>query len=133
MPTLIEVTNTATVPISVTSHFHFFEVNPRLPSIARPPTVHLAVPAGHALQFEPGQTVGSLWRRSVANAWSWFAGLVDGPLEPPAKEQALAKARATELEASTYFGGAGMNAYDYAIIHGPSPGTESTRRHRPRR
>ena len=26
----IEVENTADVPISVTSHFHFFEVNPRL-------------------------------------------------------------------------------------------------------
>src|SRR5690606_25530116 len=25
----VEVTNTTTVPISVTSHFHFFEVNPR--------------------------------------------------------------------------------------------------------
>src|SRR6476646_7576462 len=27
---VVEVTNTAAVPISVTSHFHFFEANPRL-------------------------------------------------------------------------------------------------------
>lgn len=34
----LTVTNTATVPVSVTSHFHFFEANPRLDFPGRRPT-----------------------------------------------------------------------------------------------
>jgi urease subunit gamma/beta len=94
---VIEVTNTAVVPISVTSHFHFFEANPRLRfDRAAAYGMHLAVTAGAAVRFEPGGTrrvalvpIGG--RRVVIG----FAGLVDGPLdEPGAKERALEKARA---------------------------------------
>jgi len=97
----VEVTNTAAVPISVTSHFHFFEANPRLRfDRAAAYGMHLAVAAGAAVRFEPGGTrrvalvpVGG--RRVVIG----FAGLVDGPLdEPGAREQALAKARACGYE-----------------------------------
>jgi urease subunit gamma/beta len=93
----LEVTNTAAVPISVTSHFHFFEANPRLRfDRAAAYGMHLAVTAGAAVRFEPGGTrrvalvpVGG--RRVVIG----FAGLVDGPLdEPGARERALEKARA---------------------------------------
>ena len=93
----VEVTNTATVPISVTSHFHFFEANPRLRfDRAAAYGMHLAVTAGAAVRFEPGGTrrvalvpVGG--RRVIIG----FAGLVDGPLdEPGARERALEKARA---------------------------------------
>ena len=93
----LEVTNTAAVPISVTSHFHFFEANPRLRfDRAAAYGMHLAVAAGAAVRFEPGGTrrvalvpVGG--RRVVIG----FAGLVDGPLdEPGARERALEKARA---------------------------------------
>jgi len=94
---LVEVTNTAAVPISVTSHFHFFEVNPRLRfDRSAAYGMHLAVAAGSAVRFEPGATrparlvpIGG--RRVVIG----FAGLVDGPLDAPgARERALQKARA---------------------------------------
>jgi urease subunit gamma/beta len=94
---LLDVTNTATVPISVTSHFHFFEANPRLRfDRAAAYGMHLAVAAGAAVRFEPGGTrqVGLVpigGRRVVIG----FAGLVDGPLDAPgARERALEKARA---------------------------------------
>jgi len=93
----VEVTNEATVPISVTSHFHFFESNPRLrfdrsAAYGR----RLDVPAGAVVRFDPGTTspvdlvpFGGL--RVVVG----FAGLVDGPLDGPgALESALERARA---------------------------------------
>ena len=97
----LEVTNTAAVPISVTSHFHFFEANPRLRfDRAAAYGMHLAVTAGAAVRFEPGGTrrvalvpIGG--RRVVIG----FAGLVDGPLdEPGARARALEKARACGYE-----------------------------------
>lgn len=99
----LEVTNTAAVPISVTSHFHFFEANPRLRfDRAAAYGMHLAVAAGAAVRFEPGGSrrvalvpIGG--RRVVIG----FAGLVDGPLdEPGARERALEKARACGYEDS---------------------------------
>jgi urease subunit gamma/beta len=99
----LDVTNTAVVPISVTSHFHFFEANPRLRfDRAAAYGMHLAVEAGAAVRFEPGGTrpvalvpIGG--RRVVIG----FAGLVDGPLdEPGARERALDKARACGYEDS---------------------------------
>jgi len=94
---VLEVTNTAAVPISVTSHFHFFEANPRLRfDRSAAYGMHLAVAAGSAVRFEPGATrrVGLVpigGRRVVIG----FAGLVDGPLDAPgARERALEKARA---------------------------------------
>lgn len=96
--TSLEVHNTSDVPISVTSHFHFFEVNPRLRfDRASAYGYRLAVPAGEAIRFDPHTTstvpltpIGG--ERVVIGA----AGLVDGALDAPgAKEAALAKARAT--------------------------------------
>jgi urease subunit gamma/beta len=93
----LDVTNTAAVPIGVTSHFHFFEANPRLRfDRAAAYGMHLAIEAGAAVRFEPGQTrrvalvpVGG--RRVIIG----FAGLVDGPLDAPgARERALERARA---------------------------------------
>jgi len=97
----LDVTNTAAVPISVTSHFHFFEANPPLRfDRAAAYGMHMAVTAGAAVRFEPGGTrrvalvpVGG--RRVVIG----FAGLVDGPLDQPgARERALEKARACGYE-----------------------------------
>ncbi|MGV9773399.1 urease subunit gamma [Streptosporangium sp. NPDC003464] len=93
----VEVLNTATVPISVTSHFHFFEVNPRLrfdrgAAYGR----RLAVPAGSTVRFDPGRgrTV-RLVPIGGARVAIGFAGLVDGPLDAPgAFERAMEKARA---------------------------------------
>jgi urease subunit gamma/beta len=88
----VTVTNGAAVPVSVTSHFHFFEVNPRL-SFDRAAAYgrHLDVDAGSSVAFPPGQPVRV---RLVPIAGDrvaiGFAGLVDGPLDAPgARERAL--------------------------------------------
>ena len=93
----LEVVNTASVPISVTSHFHFFEVNPRLRfDRAAGYGRRLAVPAGSSVRFDPGATVRvELVPIGGERVAIGFAGLVDGPLDAPgAKESALAKAAA---------------------------------------
>jgi urease subunit gamma/beta len=93
----VAVTNTAPVPVSVTSHFHFFEVNPRLRfDRAAAYGRHLALPAGTAQRFDPGETVTvRLVPIRGDRVVVGFAGLVDGPLDAPgAREEALARARA---------------------------------------
>lgn len=51
----LTVHNTATVPVSVTSHFHFFEANPRLDfDRAAAYGMRLCVPAGSSARFGPG-------------------------------------------------------------------------------
>jgi urease subunit gamma/beta len=92
----ISVTNTGDVPISVTSHFHFFEANPRLRfNRAAGYGRHLAIAAGANVRFDPGiatdvQLTPYRGQRVVIG----FAGLVDGPLdEPGALEAALGLAR----------------------------------------
>jgi urease subunit gamma/beta len=99
--TPLEVTNTAPVPIAVTSHWHFFEANPRLrfdraAAFGR----RLHIPAGSSVRFEPATTravdLVDIGGDRVAIG---FAGLVDGALDAPgAREAALAKARACGYE-----------------------------------
>ena len=94
----LAVTNTAAVPISVTSHFHFFEANPRLRfDRAAAYGRRLAVPAGSTVRIDPGQSVHvALTPIGGARIAIGFAGLVDGPLDAPdAKDEALRRARAT--------------------------------------
>ena len=93
----VSVTNTAAVPISVTSHFHFFEANARLRfDRAAAYGRRAAIPAGSTVRIEPGQTVAvPLTPIGGARVAIGFAGLVDGPLDAPgAAEQALRRARA---------------------------------------
>jgi urease subunit gamma/beta len=93
----LSVVNTGDVPVSITSHFHFFEVNPRLQfDRAAAYGRHLAISAGAALRFDPGATVeAALVPIGGARVAIGFAGLVDGPLDTPgAKEAALARAAA---------------------------------------
>ena len=88
-------TNTSDVPVSITSHFHFFEVNPRLTfDRAAAYGMRLAIPAGSALRFEPDvATDAPLVPIGGGRVAIGFAGLVDGPLDAPgAKEAALARA-----------------------------------------
>ncbi|QEV20430.1 urease subunit gamma [Streptomyces alboniger] len=93
----LTVRNTAAVPVSVTSHFHFFEANPRLDfDRAAAYGLRLAVPAGSSVRFGPGESaeVGLLPIGGERIAIG-FAGLVDGPLDAPgAKEEALRRAAA---------------------------------------
>ncbi|WP_370290033.1 urease subunit gamma [Nocardioides sp.] len=110
-PDVVELTvvNTSTVPISVTSHFHFFEANPRLRfDRARAYGRRLAVPAGSSVRFGPGET-GAAWLTPIGGdrIAIGFAGLVDGPLDAPgAAEAALERALACGYE------------------HAPEPGSE---------
>ncbi|MFE2283165.1 urease subunit gamma [Streptomyces sp. NPDC059443] len=94
----LRVRNTSSVPISVTSHFHFFEANPRL-AFDRGAAYgsRLSVPAGSSVRFDVGASVEvELVPIGGARVAIGFAGLVDGPLDAPgAREAALAKARAT--------------------------------------
>jgi urease subunit gamma/beta len=92
----VDVHNTATVPVSVTSHFHFFEANPRLDfDRAAAYGMRLNVPAGSSVRFGPGETgEAGLVPIGGARVAIGFAGLVDGPLDAPgARDAALAVAR----------------------------------------
>jgi len=97
-PVRLPVCNTSSVPITVTSHFHFFEANPRLAfDRATAYGLRLAIPAGSSVRFDPGATVEVALRPIAGDRVAiGFAGLVDGPLDAPrARESALEKARAT--------------------------------------
>lgn len=94
---LVELTvvNTSDVPVSITSHFHFFEVNPRLRfDRAAAYGMRLAIDAGSSLRFDPGVEVRApLVPIGGARVAIGFAGLVDGPLDAPgAKQAALSRA-----------------------------------------
>ncbi|MBP0459570.1 urease subunit gamma [Streptomyces montanisoli] len=104
----LTVRNTAAVPISVTSHFHFFEANPRL-SFDRGAAygMRLGVPAGSSVRFAPGASAEvPLVPIGGDRVAVGFAGLVDGALDAPgAKEDALRRA-----EACGYLGAEGATA-----------------------
>ncbi|MFB7586307.1 urease subunit gamma [Streptomyces sp. NPDC056169] len=95
--TSLWVRNTAEVPVSVTSHFHFFESNPRLDfDRAAAFGMRLAAPAGSSTRFDPGADVEvGLVPMGGDRIVIGFAGLVDGPLDAPgAKTEALKRAAA---------------------------------------
>lgn len=93
----VAVVNESVVPISVSSHFHFFETNPRLRfDRAAAYGRRLDVPAGSTIAFPPGvPTEVALVPIGGDRVVIGFAGLVDGPLDAPgAREAAVARARA---------------------------------------
>ncbi|MEJ6550552.1 urease subunit beta [Corynebacterium sp. USCH3] len=91
--TTLRVSNTGDRAVQVGSHYHFFEVNPAL-SVDREQAwgMHLAIPSGLAVRFEPGDTrevtLVDFGGRRVLHG---FAGLVEGRLDDP-----TVKARALE-------------------------------------
>ena len=92
----VVVVNKSEIQISVTTHMHFFESNPKL-QFDRVATYgrHLNIPAGEHVDFPPGVEVSvNLVPISGNRILIGFAGLVDGPLDAPgAKESAILKAR----------------------------------------
>ena len=93
----LQVRNLGEVPISVTSHFHFFEVNRRLAfDRAAAYGLRLDIPAGSSTRFEPGAVVDvELVPIGGARVAIGFSGLVDGQLdEPGTREAAIARAKA---------------------------------------
>jgi len=92
----ISVHNNAAIQISVTTHMHFFEVNPHL-SFDRDAAygMHLDIRAGEHIDFPSGESVTvQLVPITGDRVLIGFAGLVDGPLdEPGMKERAIERAR----------------------------------------
>lgn len=92
----VTVINESDIQISVTTHMHFFEANPKLrfdrvDSYGR----HLDIRAGEHVDFPPGVEVSvNLVPIAGDRILIGFAGLVDGPLDAPdVKESAITKAR----------------------------------------
>ena len=91
----VKVSNTGNRPIQVGSHTHFFEVNKALlfPR-AKAYGMHLNIPAGTSLRFEPGDIREiDLVEYGGKKIVYGFSGLVNGRLAAK-KAQALEKAKA---------------------------------------
>ena len=90
------VVNESDIQISVTTHMHFFESNPKLRfDREKAYGLHLHIPAGEHVDFPSGEEVlVELIPIKGSRVLIGFAGLVDGPLDAPgAKENAIGKAR----------------------------------------
>ncbi len=107
----LPVCNLGEVPISVTSHFHFFEVNRRLAFDRRAAYgLRLDVPAGSSTRFEPGALVEvGLVPIGGARIAIGFSGLVDGPLDAPGARDAAIERAKSEGYAMDFTGGAGQD------------------------
>jgi urease subunit gamma/beta len=92
----LKVLNTGDRPVQVGSHYHFFETNPAL-EFDRSAAfgMRLAVPAGTALRFEPGESKDvTLCEFGGSGELGGLNSLTDGSRHAPAvKEQALRRAR----------------------------------------
>ena len=79
----IIVSNSGDRPVQVGSHYHFFETNKAL-IFQREITLgmHLDIPAGTAIRFEPGDTteVKLVSYAGYRNAFG-FNALINGPLD----------------------------------------------------
>lgn len=90
----VEVANHGDRPIQVGSHVHFFEVNkalvfPRAAAFG----MHLNIPAGTAVRFEPGDRKKvSLVAFAGAREMYGVNNLCNGPLTDDRRDEALARA-----------------------------------------
>ncbi len=90
-PVRIRVENLASVPVEVTSHYHFFESNRLLRFNRRAAYgMRLDAPAGTAVRWEPGEgrDVDLVPLVGTREVWG-FHGLVDGPLDGSGPDPAL--------------------------------------------
>ncbi len=90
----LRVDNTGDRPVQVGSHTHFFEVNRFLRfDRERAYGMHLDIPAGTALRFEPGEgrEVDLVAYGGARRAYGMSA-LTDGPLDEQ-RDAAIARAR----------------------------------------
>jgi urease subunit gamma/beta len=97
----LRAVNTGDRPIQVGSHYHFFEVNkalefPRQIAFG----MHLDIPAGTAVRFEPGEMREvALVQFGGSGDIHGFSGLTNGNLHDPAcKAVALERARAQHFK-----------------------------------
>jgi len=92
----VKVLNTGDRPVQVGSHYHFFETNPALEfDRAAAFGMRLAIPAGTAVRFEPGESkMITLCEFGGSGELGGLNRLTDGSRHVPAvKEQALRRAR----------------------------------------
>lgn len=93
----LKAVNTGDRPIQVGSHYHFFEANKALDfDRAAAFGMHLDIPAGTAVRFEPGETK-EVTLTAFGGSGEIFGlnNLTDGPTQgDKAKAEALKKARA---------------------------------------
>jgi urease beta subunit len=92
--TAVSVTNTGTVPVHLTAHFHVFEANPRLKlDRAKAYGMRPDVAAGDAVRIEAGETVRvplvPIGGKRIVRG---FNGLVDGSLDAIGVDEALRRA-----------------------------------------
>jgi urease subunit gamma/beta len=85
----LEVANTGDRPIQVGSHYHFAETNPALRfDRAQARGMRLAIAAGTAIRFEPGQSrTVPLCPYAGDRVVYGFRGEVMGPLDKPASKK----------------------------------------------
>lgn len=97
----LRVTNTGDRPVQVGSHFHFFEVNRAMRfERERAWGMHLDIPAGTGVRFEPGETKQvTLVAYAGARHVVGFNGLVNGGLDAPqARIDAMARLAEKQFE-----------------------------------
>ena len=89
----MEVTNTGDRSIQVCSHYHFFECNSALKfDREKDYGMHLDIPSGTGLRFEPGQTREvQLVPYEGERKLFGFDGLVSGNLDDPETKAAALK------------------------------------------
>jgi urease subunit gamma/beta len=99
--TTVRAINTGDRPVQIGSHYHFFEVNkaldfPRADAFG----MHLDIPAGTAVRFEPGELREvQLVQFGGTGDIHGFSGLTNGNLHDPAcKILALDRARAQQFK-----------------------------------
>ena len=92
----VEVTSLSDRAIQITSHFHFFEINRALRFDRRRALgMHLDLPPGMAVRFEPGATATvQLVEYAGARRIVGFNRLVDGSLDELPAETVLSRAQA---------------------------------------
>jgi urease subunit gamma/beta len=93
----LEVANTGDRPIQVGSHYHFAETNPALRfDRAQARGMRLAIAAGTAVRFEPGQSrTVPLCPYAGDRVVYGFRGEVSGPLDKPAAKTRKKTTKAT--------------------------------------
>ena len=119
-------TNTGDRPIQVGSHYHFFEANRALEfDRAAAFGMHLDIPAGTAVRFEPGEskevTLVELRRhRRGVRPQQPDHGSAQRAAARPRKAAAAAQAREPDSGSLTRM--ATMTRKDYAALYGPTTG-----------
>src|SRR5262249_15064734 len=120
----LKVLNTGDRPVQVGSHYHFFETNPAL-DFDRSAAfgMRLAVPAGTAVRFEPGESKEvTLCEFGGTGELGGLNSLTDGSRHAPEiKEQALRRARERGFRGACKKLG-NRHRRDYAAMYGPTTG-----------